>query len=708
MATLRPAAIPLSVDALFDLASLTKVIATTTAVALLVESGTISLDEPVATYLPAFAGAVGDRAKVTARHLLTHTAGLPAGGAYAGKTVTLAEVIDNIVRSRQMAPPGQKFIYSDYSAITLQAVVEAVSGKPLDTFCRERIFLPLGMRDTTFRPAGVLVARCAATSAGDTDTRGLVHDPTARAMGGVAGNAGLFSTADDLARFCQMLLKGGTYDDVRILRPETVRTFTTRQIELVDGERALGWDMDSPYSIRGLLPFGSFGHTGFTGTSVWIDPRTETVIVLLTNSVHSRPVHRDVIPLRRTVSNAVAAALPVGPPAKNRRESGREVQTGLEVLASEAFRRLAGRNIGIVCNHTAVDRLGRHLVDRIVESEQSKVIALFGPEHSIRGDVDASADNARDARTGLPIYSLYNLTLPKEQRYRPTAEQLAGIDTLIFDIQDIGARYYTYIATLGYCIEEAAKRNIRVMVLDRPNPLGGELIAGPLLDTAFAGGFTTYHTMPVTHGMTVGELARMFNAEKGLNANIEVVPLFGWRRRMTFAQCELPWVNPSPNMRNIRQALLYPGVGLLEVLPLSVGRGTDTPFEIIGAPFIDPVALVTELTQRRLPGVTFSAIRFMPTASVYQGQVCGGVQIHLWEQEGFLPTAFGVHLADALARLYPQEFRAEVLDRLKTMIGNPAIPAAIAAGEEPERIIASWKPDGETWKKRRAPFLLYS
>ncbi|MDX1932193.1 MAG: DUF1343 domain-containing protein [Capsulimonadales bacterium] len=707
-AVLRPTVVSMTPETVFDLASLTKVVATATAVAILTESGKIVLDEPVATYLPPFANAEGDRPKATVRHLLTHTAGVPAGGAYAGKTVPLAEVVENIVRSRQIAPPGQRYLYSDYSAIALQAIVEAVSGKPFDVFCRERIFEPLGMGATGFRPVATVAARCAATHSGNEDTRGLVHDPTARALGGVSGNAGLFSTADDLARFCQMMLNGGEYGGVRILRPETVRRFTARQTDLADGQRSPGWDLDSPYSVRTGFPPGSYGHTGFTGTSVWIDPRTKTFVLLLTNAVHSPNNRGEAIRLRRTVHLRIVSALPFGPPSTGKRGGGRPVLTGLEVLEAESFRRLERRRLGIVCNHTAVDRLGRHLVDRLYESERGKIVALFAPEHGIRGEVDASNRDAVDTKTGVPVYSLYNLELPREQRYRPTAEQLAGIDTLVFDIQDIGARFYTYIATLGYCLEEAAKHGIRVMVLDRPNPLGGHSVEGPLLEERLVGGFTTYHTLPVTHGMTVGELARMFVAEKRLSVALDIVPAEGWRRGTEFEQCELPWINPSPNIRNIRQVRLYPGVGMLETLPISVGRGTDTPFEVLGAPSIDPLALAEELNARRLPGLTFTPVRFVPTGSVHKGTLCGGVQIGLADRTNFRPVAFGIHLAAALVRVAPETFRAETLDRMRTMVGTVAVPAALAAGAAPERIIASWRTDVESWNRRRAPFLLYS
>lgn len=718
-AVLRPEPVPMTRETVFDLASLTKVVATTTAVAQLVEQGKIELDAPVARYLEPFARAGGDRATVTARHLLTHSAGLPAGGAYAGRTLTTDQIVSEIAASRQRFVPGTRFLYSDFSFITLGALVEAVSGQPLALYCRDHVFGPLGMTSTNFVPGPFLAPRCAATTAGNdtSENRGRVHDPTARALGGAAGHAGLFSTADDLNRFCQMLLNGGEYAGARVLKPETVALFTSKQSRFIGDARGLGWDLDSAYNVRGALPPGSWGHTGFTGTSLWLDPLSETAVILLTNAVHARPSASPVvIALRREVSSVVAAALADQPPGPGRiapplpasLDDYATVRTGLEMLAGENFARLRGRKLGVVCNHTAVDRQGRHLADLLVQNGlKENVVAFFGPEHGIRGAVDASVGDSVDEKTGRKVYSLYNLGLPREQRYRPTPAQLAGINTLVFDIQDIGARYYTYLATLGYCLEAAAKQNIKVVVLDRPNPLGGLLVEGPLLDPALAGQFTAYHTMPISHGMTVGELAQMFNKERNIGAAVEVIAMPNWNRRLAWDQTGLPWVNPSPNIRNVREALLYPGIGFLEVLPVSVGRGTDTPFEVVGAPWINPLALADDLNARRLPGVSFVPVRFTPASSKHAKMPCGGVQVNLWDRRVCRPSVLGIHVADALARRYPDRLPADVLATMKGMIGNTVIPAALARHDAPETIIASWAADVETWRARRAPFLLY-
>lgn len=717
-AVLRPVAVPTTTETIFDVASLTKPVATATATMQLIEQNRIGLETLVADYLPSFARAGGDRARITVRHLLTHAAGFPAGGAYTGKTRTLDQIIEEIAQSRRVAPPGEQFLYSDFSFITLGAIVEAVSGEPLDQYVKRHVLTPLRMDSSGYRPGAQLADRIAATTSGDAlpSVVGLVHDPTAQALGGVAGHAGLFSTAGDLARLCQMLLNGGELDGVRILKPETVALMTTKQSPFIGDARGLGWDLDSAYNIRGGLPPGSFGHTGFTGTSLWIDPLTETFVILLSNTVHAKPSSSPVIiPLRRQISTVVATAIADLPPGPGRVSAKLPaslddqvvVQTGLDVLQSEKFARLRGHKVGVVCNHTAVDRTGRHLADLITENGSINLVAFFAPEHGIRGEVDASVGDSIDAKTGRKVYSLYNLKLSKEQRYRPTPAQFAGIDTLVFDIQDIGARYYTYIATLGYCMELAAKLGIKVIVLDRPNPLGGLLMEGPLLDSKLSGQFTAYHALPITHGLTIGELAQVYNAERKIGANLEIVKMPNWNRRLLWDQTGLPWINPSPNIRNVREAALYPGIGFLEGLPLSVGRGTDMPFEILGAPWIDGLVLADRLNKLRLPGVSFVPTRFTPTSSNYKGTLCGGVQINLWDRRICRPSELGIYVIDALTRLYPAKLSATTLYDMRSMVGNETIPAAIARGDAPETIIASWSADIETWRKRRAPFLLY-
>ena len=708
LASLRPQPRAMTPETIFDLASLSKPVATSTAAMLLLSENRLALDDVVSKYLPVFA-ARPETQNITLRHLLAHTAGFRAGGAYAGKTRTLAQIAEEIAASPRKSEAGTAFLYSDFSFITLGAVIEAASGQRLDDFCRARIFEPLGLRDTFFRrneaalTPQVLERIAPTTSADDTpEIRGLVHDPTARALGGVAGHAGLFSTADDLARFCLFVLDEGELHGKRLLPAPIVAQWIANQAPALPGERALGWDLASPYSIRGALGAASFGHTGFTGTSIWIEPASRSFIILLTNAVHARPA-ASVIALRRALSNAVAEEINRAPTIM----APTPVQTGLQVLVAENFKRLEGRRVGVVCNHSATDAEGRHLVDLLAANPKIQIVALFGPEHGIRGDVDAGISDSIDAKTGLKVFSLYDTKLPIEQRYRPSPEMLQGIDTLIFDVQDAGVRYYTYSSTLGYVLEAAAQHKIKVVVLDRPNPIGGNLVEGPLLDPSLAS-FVGYHTMPISHGMTLGELARLFNEERKIGAELEIVSMRGWKRSMLFDQTGLPWTNPSPNLRSARQAWLYAGVGFLEFLPLSVGRGTDTPFEIIGAPWLDALSVAADLNARGLPGVTFVPTRFTPTSSKYKGEPCGGVQILLWDRSVSRPAEMGIHILHSLLKHHADRLGPEVLDTTRRLIGSDSVKKMLLRGESPQAIIESWRAGIQEWKARREKFLLYS
>src|SRR5581483_4665277 len=281
------------------------------------------------------------------------------------------------------------------------------------------------------------------------------------------------------------------------------------------------------------------------------------------------------------------------------------VACGIDVLQRDSFAPLRGRSVGLITNHTGLNRKGMATADLLRAAPEVRLRALFGPEHGIRGALDTKISDSKDKATGLPVYSLYG------ERTRPTAAQLAGLDTLVFDIQDIGTRFYTYISTLGLCLEAAAEHSLRFVVLDRPNPLGGLDVEGPLADPDQLS-FTAYHPIPIRHGLTVGEMARLFQAEKRIGADLHVVPVEGWRRADFWDATNLTWVNPSPNMRSLTGALLYPGIGLLETTNVSVGRGTDTPFEIIGAPWLDGRLLAAELNARDLPGVRFVPVRFTP------------------------------------------------------------------------------------------------
>ncbi len=375
-----------------------------------------------------------------------------------------------------------------------------------------------------------------------------------------------------------------------------------------------------------------------------------------------------------------------------------EILNGIDVLIRDNFRPIAGQRVGLITNHTGQTRDGRATIDILHDAPNVTLAALFGPEHGIRGALDEKIGDGVDEKTGLPVYSLYGDSL------RPKPEQLRGLDALVFDIQDIGCRFYTYISTLGNAMEEAAKAKLHMVVLDRPNPITGRGVEGPVSD-ADRLSFTAWHPLPVRHGMTVGELARLFNVERRIGAGLIVVPCEGWRRTMWWDETGLIWVNPSPNMRSLTQATLYPGIGLLETTNLSVGRGTDTPFEVIGAPWIEPRRLAADLNGRALPGVRFIPIRFTPRASVYQGTPCGGVNIVITHRERFQPLRTGLETAASLLRLYPEVWKAEAYDRL--LVSRDTL-AALRRGAGWEAMERLWKPQRERFGRIRRQYLLYA
>jgi uncharacterized protein YbbC (DUF1343 family)/CubicO group peptidase (beta-lactamase class C family) len=719
--SLQPTLTPMTIDTVFDLASLTKPIATATSLMILLEQGKVRLQDRVAEHLPEFGQKGKD--KVTVEQLLLHTSGLMADNPVEDYREGPGKALERIYQLGLNSESGSKFVYSDVGYIVLGKLVEKISGQSLDDFSHEHIFEPLGMSDTAFKPSGRLVERTAPTEQRDGHwIRGEVHDPRAYLLGRVAGHAGLFSTADDLAIFAEMLLNHGDLRGKRILSPATVQLMTTARA-VKDGWRALGWDVQTAFSSnRGeLFPFGSFGHTGFTGTSIWIDPSSETAVIFLSNRVHPQ-AKGSINRLRGKVATAVAASI-VAPPfpkpetkisadsprPDSRSPAGKrernDILTGIDILKRDEFRILRGRHVGLVTNHTGVDRQGNRTIDLLHQAAEVKLVAIFSPEHGIVGRAESAVADTKDEKTGLPVYSLFG------ERQRPTLEQLRGIDTLVYDIQDVGCRFYTYLTTLGYILEAAAEHKLKVVVLDRPNPIGGEVVEGPVLEPKLES-FTGYHPLPVRHGMTVGELASLFNRQRTINADLQVIRMEGWRRHSLFDQTGLTWINPSPNMRSLTAALLYPGIGLLETTNLSVGRGTDRPFEILGAPWFDGRKLAEDLSRYsdssqasdRLTGVRFVPTRFTPKSSTYAGKDCGGVQIFLDDWNAFSSVMTGLIIAYELHRLYPDDWRTIGYQKL---LAHPPTYKALMRGESPKQIRRLWQPELEEFLRIRKRYLLY-
>jgi uncharacterized protein YbbC (DUF1343 family)/CubicO group peptidase (beta-lactamase class C family) len=722
-----PSVEPMTVDTVFDLGSLTKVVATTPSVMLLVEQGRIRLNAFVSDYVPDFHR--NGKTDITVRHLLTHTSGLRPGIDLVNPWEGYDKAILLATNEVPVAKPGERIIYSDVNFLLLGEIVRRVSGMSLDQFAFAHMYGPLGMLDAGFNPPAELRGRIAPTTRCEAHfmrcggpngaiIRGLVHDPTARRMGGVAGHAGLFSTADDLAVFCQMLLKGGIYGKKRILSPLTVNTMTTPWTPPDEPSvRGLGWDLDvtdatDGDTFRSLRPFG---HTGFTGTLLWLDPASGLYVVFLSNRLHPGG-NGDVTDLRAEVVRIAVSALR-NKPASSLRSEGRypsdfqigkplqatsskrfaPVLTGIDVLQAEDFSRLQGKRVALLTNQTGRARNGSRTIDLLHKARNVELVSLFSPEHGIHGILEGPVPSSRDDDTGLPIHSLYG------KYRRPTAKMLEGIDIIVVDLQDVGTRFYTYVTTMAYMMEEAAKWNISLLVLDRPNPINGVQIEGPMLERSNIK-FTGYFPMPIRHGMTIGELALLFKGENGIDVDLDVVKMKGWQRKDWFDHTGLPWVNPSPNIRNLIQAILYPGIEAIEETNISVGRGTDTPFEQIGAPWIDGVRFAAELNARTIPGVRFYPVSFAPTSSKYAGEACQGAFLLVANRLALQPVRLGLEIAAILHRLYPGEYR---LEAAKSLLGSGKALARIQAGEEPARVAEIWLVDEARWRELRKGYLLY-
>lgn len=714
---LTPAAETMTTNTIFDAASLTKVVATTSSMMKLFEQGKVQLNERVTKYLPGYQGGKSD---VTVRQLLTHFSGmrpdLDLKPVWSGYDLGIQKALTD----KPVAQPSERFIYSDINFLLLGEIVRKVGGKPLDEYAKENIFVPAGMMETTYNPPAAWRARIAPTEqypGMNAPLRGVVHDETARYMGGVAGHAGLFTTAEDLRKFGEMLIAGGTANGKRVLSPLTVRKFTEPQTPPDQTTlRGLGFDIDSSFSSnRGeLFPIGSFGHTGFTGTSLWVDPVTKTVVVLLSNSVH--PHRRPAITqLRSKVATIAAAAL--GVDAQNvaltgynetqtgafrRRAVGRaaDVMTGLDVLAAAEFASLKGKRVGLITNHTGLNRDGKRNID-VMRAGGVNLVALFSPEHGILGKEDhENVGDVKDPASGIPVYSLY-----RGKQRAPNRDMLRNVDVLLFDIQDIGARYYTYGCTMWNAMEVASQVNLPFVVLDRPNPITGVKVEGPVLVDKDLESFVGCFPMPLRHGMTMGELAKMFHAERKLTGKLEVITMKNWQRGDWLDSTGLPWVDPSPNMRSLTAALLYPGVAIIEYARnYSVGRGTATPFEVIGADWINGRDLAMKLNARNIPGVRAYPISFTPTDAPLKGVACQGVRFVVIDRERLNAPRLGLEVAVMLQKLYPGKIDFAKNEKL---IGSKAVIEALKKGTDPRLIENDFEARLLEFVALREKYLLY-
>ena len=783
---LEPAVEPMTEDTIFDMASLTKCLVTATAVMQLYEDHKLQFDDPVTKYLPAFG--VNGKQNVTIRELLTHYSGLPPDvelkDPWGLAAPDKAEGVRRAMESSLKTTPGTHFEYSDINFITLGVLVEKISGETLDGYAQKHIFGPLGMTHTRYLPTNESLSQIAPTAYDDQGTaatnpdydrmlRGAVHDPTTRRMGGVAGHAGVFSTAGDVALFAQALLNrlAGRASNFP-LQQATLKLMTQPEqpatavagatIFTADGKpttgiasRGFGWDINTAFSRpRGeIFPIGSFGHTGFTGTSLWMDPGSDTFVVLLANAVHPRGAP-PISPLRAAVATAVAKALhlydscPKGAicddvvvssdsgvvhtePAQvpqligEHNTADKTTLTGIDVLESthfSALRDAAARHgnhlrLGLLTNQTGVDREGRRTIDVVLHSiPEVELKTIFTPEHGLFGVKDTEKIGSEvDLVSHLPVISLYGA---KPEQRRPSLEKLKDLDAVAIDLQDAGVRFYTYETVMGYFLEAAAQAHIEIIVLDRPNPIGGIAVQGPVSDNG-AESYVDYMPLPIRHGMTLGELALYFNSERLLpsgaspnirapiRAQLTVVAMQNWSRSQYYDDTGLQWINPSPNLRSVAANTVYPGVELLQSTNVSVGRGTDTPFEHIGAPYIDAAQLSGYLTARKIPGVSFAPTSFVVTEDSnhfpFHGKTIPGISFTVTDRNALDAPELGIELISALHHLYP-EFALSKADHLIT---NVDTMRALANQEDPRKIAEGWATDLAAFDHRRQVYLLY-
>lgn len=730
--SLIPAQERMTANTIFDMASLTKCLATATAVMQLYQQGRISVDEPVAHYLPEFAQ--NGKQNITVRNLLTHYSGLPPDLPLTEPWEGKSEAYRMAFAINPSTPPGVRFVYSDIDFIVLGALVEKITGQTLDEYAAEHIYKPLGMSHTRFLPPVEWRPLIAPTQyeQGDHGTmlRGVVHDPTSRRMGGVAGHAGLFSTADDVSLFAQALLDrlAGRPSTFPLSRAVLAKMVIPEQPATATALRGFGWDIDSPFSSnRGtIFPVGSFGHTGFTGTSLWMDPVSNTYVVMLANAVHPDGP-KGLGTLRGDVADSAAIALGIRPdsgklsarltgynesiagmrhwPARNG-----EVKTGIDVLASDGFAELTSlrRNhpgqlrIGLLTNQSGVDSSGRRTIDLLAHAPNVELKTLFSPEHGIHGTLDReNIGNSKDETTGIPVISLYGAT---DKQRRPSLDMLRQLDAIVIDLQDSGVRFYTYETVMDYFLEAASQTGTPIVVLDRPDPLNGAVVQGPVSDADDLS-YVHYLPLPVRHGMTMGELARYFVQQRGLHTPLKVVAMQGWQRGDWYDSTALTWVNPSPNLRNMNEATLYPALGLVESTNISVGRGTDTPFELLGAPWINGRLLAAKLNAEFIPGVRFVPADFTPAKPApYGDELCHGIQLIVTNRNVLDSPRLGVEIAALLRRLYPDKF---LLNKMKTLLANRSVLEELQRGESANTIMEQERPSLEHFLEQRQRVLLY-
>lgn len=670
-----PAPEPMTLDTIFDLASITKAVATATSAMVLTERGDLSLDTRVATVLEGLEG--GGRERITVEHLLTHTAGFGAVNRLSDYEGERSERIARVLATELEHPPGARVRYSDLSFIVLGELIAAVSGRPLDELAEAEVFAPLSMNDTGFRPTETerVAPTERAARRGGAMIRGEVHDPRAWRLGNVAGNAGLFSTGADLARFARAMLDGGAPVLERSTLDEMIRPR-----RLVGGSRALGWDVG-----RVSMSARAFGHGGYTGTSLWIDPARDVFVVFLSNRVHPDG-SGDVQPLLRALMpRAVEAARRAAPLVES------DVRSGVDVLAAEGFAPLAGRRVAVLTHRAARTRDGDMTLYALHRAPDVTVVRALAPEHGLGVDREGRIRDSVEPVTGVPVHGLFG---PVRE---PTDAMLDGVDAIVIDLQTVGVRFYTYAATVTRVLRAAAARGLPVWLLDRPDPLAAGPPRGPVSEPALAS-FVNHHPLPTVHAMTLGELAELVVSERSIDVNLTVVPVEGWTRDGWPEGHR--WLPPSPNLRTLSAVALYPALALVEGTNVSVGRGTDRPFEQVGAPWVDADALAEAMS--RVPGLSAEPVAFTPRSARHRGERCHGVSLRIDDPEAYRPVRAGLALAIAL-----RSHDAWEPARVERMLGHRAIYQAFAEGASVSELERAWSEELDGFAARRARFLRY-
>ena len=672
-------------DTLYDLASLTKVIATTTAIMQLQENEMLSLDDRVRDYVPA--PGFGD---MTLLEIITHTSGLISGsGVYYTTMFSLEEMLHHYALEGVERLPDVEHVYSDVGFMLLGKIVEVVSRTTLDEYCRKNIFVPLGMKRTGFNPPDSWKKNCAAT---EDDKRwrnrlivGEVHDENCSSLGGVSGHAGLFSTAEDIARYCRGLLSA------KLLKPSTLEKMIALGIKPLYPWQGIGWQVD-PWSSKsiGFLPSRrAFGHTGWTGVSMWLDPDKGIFSILLSNTCHPSRKTRNNTDLRRIVHTAVAKKYY---PLTN-------AHSGLDRLTRENYGKINGHRIAVLTNHAAIDQSGRHILDVLPYAPELELKRLYSPEHGIRGQAEAG-EKVGGQESPVPVTSLYG------KQKAPTREELKGIDLFVVDLQDIGARYYTYMATMKACMKACGEAKVRVLVLDRPNPLGGVALEGPIADRTDS--LVSCSAIPIRHGMTMGELATWFAQRdlRSLRVKLTVNYLDNWQPYRYFDECSLPWKPPSPNMPSADTALLYIGTCLIEGTNLNEGRGTDTPFSIMGAPWLKAKKVLAELSKADQIGLKLSAIKYTPrsipgksTNPKFKDEECQGIRLEIVERREVRAFRTTVALIQAIRKHHPDEF--ELIKFFDTLAGGYDLRTRIVRNDSTEAIMDYYAVQLKAFDQRR-------